>query len=154
MCAIPHEDIRWEGEDPGISRRSGHIGRGFGVSNATSHGVVPGAGRSRESIRDQSEKDLRPPQNGVVKNVSEDIEIRNTETLIKEVEKVFGASHPDLFEIEKAKKMLKEHEQALLDVIAKLADVCDDGTDGEQPFLHEQSTDMYQERRNTVFSGN
>ncbi|KAG5090339.1 hypothetical protein JHK82_049117 [Glycine max] len=41
----------------------------------------------------------------------------------KQVEKVFTASHPDPMEMEKAKKMLKEDEQALVNAITRLGDV-------------------------------
>ncbi|KAL3533919.1 hypothetical protein ACH5RR_007440 [Cinchona calisaya] len=122
---IPPEDIRWIGDDPGVSRRNVGSGQGFG-------GNTLNTGRGRGSSRGQLENDFRPSQNGVVKKMADDIEILHTDTLIQKVEKVVGASHPDLIELEKAKKMLKEHEQALLDVIAKLADACDDGSvDGE-----------------------
>nr|GMC79409.1 protein EMSY-LIKE 3-like isoform X1 [Ipomoea batatas]GMC84348.1 protein EMSY-LIKE 3-like isoform X1 [Ipomoea batatas]GMC90291.1 protein EMSY-LIKE 3-like isoform X1 [Ipomoea batatas] len=57
---------------------------------------------------------------------------------LKEVEKVIDASPPNLIEIQKAKKMLKDHEKSLMDVIAKLADACDRGNDGQQ-ILHRNS---------------
>lgn len=38
---------------------------------------------------------------------------------------MFGASQPDPVEIEKAKRVLKEHEQALVDAIARLEDASD-----------------------------
>lgn len=41
------------------------------------------------------------------------------------MERVFGANHPDPLEIDKAKKVLKEHEQALIDALSKLADISD-----------------------------
>ncbi|KAL0379928.1 UNVERIFIED_CONTAM: protein EMSY-LIKE 3 [Sesamum angustifolium] len=44
---------------------------------------------------------------------------------LSEVERVFGANHPDPVEIEKAKKVLKEHEQALTDAITRLGDLSD-----------------------------
>ncbi|CDP10126.1 unnamed protein product [Coffea canephora] len=121
---ISPEDIRWIGDDPGISQLNVGSGQGFG-------GNTPNAGQGRGLLRDQLESDHRPSQNGVVKKIADDIEILHTDTLIQKVEKVVAASHPDLLELEKAKKMLKEHEQALLDVIAKLADACDDASDGE-----------------------
>ncbi|MED6171103.1 hypothetical protein PIB30_037580 [Stylosanthes scabra] len=67
-------------------------------------------------------KEFPPRQNGVGKRVLDDIELLNTESLVKEVERVFAASPPDSLELEKAKKMLKEHEQALMDAISKIAD--------------------------------
>ena len=105
------------------------------VRNSLSYGVAPSIGRERGTTNDQFKKDLPQLQNGVGK-VSAEIEIFHTETLLKEVhlydfwanvdrgvfwfiylvvltfdfwqvEKVFDSSHPDLLEIEKAKKMLK-----------------------------------------------
>ncbi|CAL0327810.1 unnamed protein product [Lupinus luteus] len=58
--------------------------------------------------------------NGIRKKAPEDIKILHTDTLIKEVERVFGSNHPDPHEIEKAKNVLKDHEQALIDAIARL----------------------------------
>jgi len=43
------------------------------------------------------------------------------------VERVFSAGNPDPLEMERAKKVLKEHEQSLIDAIARLAEA----TDGE-----------------------
>ncbi|XVF19206.1 hypothetical protein REPUB_Repub11eG0089700 [Reevesia pubescens] len=123
---ISPEDIRWEGEDPGISRRGGRPGPGRGIKKSMARGGgVAGAGRGRGSLKGQAKKDFPLAQNGVGKKVLGDIEILHTDTLIKEVEKVFGASHPDPIEIEKAKKVLKEHEQALVDAIARLEDASD-----------------------------
>lgn len=74
---IPHEDIRWVDEDPVLSRQTGR------VTNPIGHGgVVPGAGRGNSNL---FEKEFPPSQNGIAKNVSEDIEILHTDTLIKEV---------------------------------------------------------------------
>ncbi|XP_039064961.1 protein EMSY-LIKE 3-like [Hibiscus syriacus] len=96
---------------------------------------VTGAGRGRGSLKGQAKNDFPLMQNGVGKKVLEDIEILRTDTLIKDVDKVFGASHPDSIEIEKAKKALKEHEQALVDAIARL----EGASDGESGFKHMES---------------
>ncbi|CAN4097432.1 unnamed protein product [Withania somnifera] len=125
-------DIRWIGDDPGISRVGGVGGPGYGVNTLS-------AGRGRRFVRRQFENDVRASENGNVQRTSDEIVILHTETLLKKVEKVIDASHPDLVEIEKAKKMLKEHEQALIDVIAKLADVCDSGSGGEQPLFRKNN---------------
>ncbi|RHN63236.1 putative protein EMSY-LIKE, plant [Medicago truncatula] len=53
-----------------------------------------------------------PPQDGIGNRVPNGI-------------KVFAASHPDSVELEKAKPMLKEHEQALVDIISRIADASD-----------------------------
>ncbi|TVU05216.1 hypothetical protein EJB05_48370 [Eragrostis curvula] len=51
--------------------------------------------------------------------------IPDTGSIVKEVERVL--SHPDMYEIIKAKKLLRDHEQSLLDAIARL----DEASDGE-----------------------
>ncbi|KAH9616255.1 hypothetical protein KSS87_008314 [Heliosperma pusillum] len=106
IMEIPSEDIRWVNEDPGLSRRGGPGER--------SVGAVPGAGRK---------KPRNEQQNGAAN--MDDIEILHTDTLIKEVEKVVAARNPDRLDIEKAKKMLKDHEQALMDVITRLNYISD-----------------------------
>ncbi|KNA20305.1 hypothetical protein SOVF_053660, partial [Spinacia oleracea] len=118
---IPSEDIRWVNDGPGFSHRGG----GLGENRPKNHiGAVPGAGR--KSNRSET-------QNGAG-NMTDDIEILHTDTLIKEVEKVVAASNPDRLEIEKAKKMLKEHEQALIDAISRLTYVSDGDSDGDQQY--------------------
>ncbi|KAF8398494.1 hypothetical protein HHK36_017423 [Tetracentron sinense] len=150
-------DIRWEGEDPGISRQGARGGLGRGVKKSLGRGgAIPGAGRGRKVTKGQFKKDFPPSQNGIGKKASDDIEILHTDTLIKEVERVFGESHPDPIEIEKARKVLKEHEQALVDAIARLADASDgESDDGDRPFSHGgQSMDQERGWRNRQYGGN
>ncbi|KAL0308863.1 UNVERIFIED_CONTAM: protein EMSY-LIKE 3 [Sesamum radiatum] len=118
-------DIQWEGEDPGISRHGGYGGPGHGTSRPLTRDNPPGSGRGRGLTKSQSRKDFPPSQNGIGKKGPNDIQLLHTDTLIKEVERVFGASHPDPVEIEKAKKVLKEQELALTDALARLADLSD-----------------------------
>ncbi|KAJ4969770.1 hypothetical protein NE237_002869 [Protea cynaroides] len=153
---ISVEDIQWEGEDPGISRRAGRGGSGRGVKKSIGRGgALPGAGRGRGAVsKGQTKKEFPPSQNGIGKKSSDDIEILHTDTLIKEVEKVFNASHPDPLEIEKAKKVLKEHEQSLLDAIARLADASDGESDGEHHLTHGPSMDRERGWRNRPYAGN
>ncbi|KAI4300700.1 hypothetical protein L6164_034046 [Bauhinia variegata] len=140
---ISPEDIRWEGDDPGISRRGGYGGQGRGLKKSySSVGETVSAGRGRGLAKGQSRKEFPPPQNGIGKRVLDDIELLNTDSLVKEVEKVFAVNQPDPMELEKAKKLLKEHEQALVDAIARLADASDGESDGEVPFLHGQIMEM------------
>ncbi|KDO50142.1 hypothetical protein CISIN_1g015970mg [Citrus sinensis] len=132
---ISHEDIRWESEDPGITYRGGFGGQGRGIKRPFGRGGhIPGSMKGRGSSKDQSQlrKEFTQTQNRLEK-VSGDIELLNTETLVKEVERLFDVSHPDPLELVKAKKMLKEHEQALIDAISRLADASDGESDGEQP---------------------
>lgn len=138
---ISAEDIRWEGEDSGISHRGGRAGQGRGFKKSSARGgAVTGAGRGRGTLKGQPKKDLLLPQNGIGRKGLGDIELLHTDTLIKEVEKVFSANHPDPMEVEKAKKVLKEHEQALVEAIARLQDASDGESDGgEHPFSQGQS---------------
>ncbi|MQM16128.1 hypothetical protein Taro_049083 [Colocasia esculenta] len=53
-------------------------------------------------------------------------EIRSTEELIHEVERICGGKNPDPHKVERARLILKEHERALVEAISKLADVPDD----------------------------
>lgn len=85
---ISREDIRWEGEDPGLSHRGGHGGGQGGrrVKKSLNHGgVTPGAGRGRGPIKPQSKKEIHLSQNGVGKKMPDDLELLNTDTLVKEV---------------------------------------------------------------------
>ncbi|KAJ1409884.1 ENT domain [Sesbania bispinosa] len=100
-----------------------------------------GAGRGRGHPKFQARKEFLPPQNGIGKRILDDIELLNTDSLVMEVERIFATSPPDSMELEKAKQMLKEHEQALIDAIARIADASDGESDEEQPFLHGQLMD-------------
>ncbi|XP_044505979.1 protein EMSY-LIKE 3-like isoform X2 [Mangifera indica] len=123
---ISPEDIRWNADEPGISRKGGRPGPGRGIKKSMVRGgAVPGAGRGRGTMKGQFKKDLPLSVNGIGKKALGDIEILHTDTLIKEVEKVFGSNHPDPLEIEKAMKVLKDHEQALVNAIARLEDASD-----------------------------
>ncbi|KAG6467228.1 hypothetical protein ZIOFF_074915 [Zingiber officinale] len=127
------ENIRWEGGDPGISHRSGQsIKKPSGRTRA-----VPGAGRGRITRKKQAKKDFPPFQNGINKKSLDHLEIFNTKMLIREVEKVFVANHPDPVAMEKAKALLKEHEQSLIDAIGRLAGASDGESEGdEHQFSH------------------
>ncbi|KAJ3677657.1 hypothetical protein LUZ60_003381 [Juncus effusus] len=111
---IAQKDIRWDEDESGLTaRKTSHGGPGPG--RARSGGPGPGGpGMSKNGV---------PSQNGGAKKLLDNIQVPDTETIIKEVEKVLN--NPDIFEIEKAKKLLKEHEQSLLDAIARLAEASD-----------------------------
>ncbi|KAI4348766.1 hypothetical protein L6164_009448 [Bauhinia variegata] len=137
---IPTEDIRWEGDDLGIPRRGG---QGRGLKNSfSSVGETIVAGRGRGFAKGQSRKEFPPPKNGIGNRVLDDIELPNTDSIVKEVERVFSVNQPDPAELEKAKKVLKEHEQALVDAIARLVDASDGESDGEDQFLHGRVVEM------------
>lgn len=151
---IPPEDIRWEGEEPGILHRGEHSGQGRGAKKFFGHGGdTLGAGRGRGHPRFHSRKELMPPQNGIGNRVPDEIELLNTDSLVKEVERVFATSHPDSVELEKAKQMLKEHEQALVDLISRIADASDGESDGEQPYSHGQLMERGLEHVNQLQGG-
>ncbi|KAM7476665.1 hypothetical protein LguiB_023908 [Lonicera macranthoides] len=134
LSEISREDIQWEGGEPGIPHQGGYGGPGRGINRS-----VPGAGRGRGVTKGAPRKEFPLSQNGLGKKGSDDIQLLHTDTLIKEVERVFGANHPDPTEVEKAKKVLKEHEQALADAITRLADISDGESDEGGRFLHGQA---------------
>ncbi|XBH69384.1 protein EMSY-LIKE 3 isoform X1 [Aegilops tauschii subsp. strangulata] len=126
---IKPEDIIWQGEDPGLYQ-GGRGAPGSGGKKSTSRVMpTPGTGRGRGFPKNVSKKDFPRSQNGVGKRSSDDIDILHTESLIKEVERVFSVSHPDPLEVDKAKKALKEQEQSLIDAIARLAEASDGESD-------------------------
>ncbi|TVU06578.1 hypothetical protein EJB05_49799, partial [Eragrostis curvula] len=122
------EDIKWEDGDPGLYLQ-GHGGPVRGSKKPNNRGPTSGAGRGRGPQKNSSRKEFPPSQNGVGKKSSDYIEILHTDFLIKEVERVFSAGHPDPLEMERAKKVLKEHEQSLIDAIARLAEASDGESD-------------------------
>lgn len=66
--------------------RGGHSGQARGIKKPLARvGFIPGAGRGRGSIKGQSKKEFLPSQNGIGKKVSDDLELLNTDTLVKEV---------------------------------------------------------------------
>ncbi|XP_042451445.1 protein EMSY-LIKE 3-like isoform X1 [Zingiber officinale] len=152
---IPPEDLRWDGEDPGISHHPGPGAPERGVKKTSGRGgAIPGAGRGRGSMKNQAKKDFQPPQNGIGKKSTGDIEIFDTEILIKEVEKVFSASHPDPKDMEDAKNLLKVQEQSLIAAIARLADVSDgESEEGEHQYSHGQSMERDRGWRNRMITG-
>ncbi|KAL8260928.1 hypothetical protein R6Q59_024977 [Mikania micrantha] len=130
---ISPNDIRWKWEDVGISNRGGRSGSGRGIKSSTARvGTNSGTGRGRVVTKGQSKKEVPPKENGMAKKPLNSIEILHTDTLVKELDKVFSSSTADPMDIEKARKVLKEHEQALVDAIAKL----EGASDGESDHDH------------------
>ncbi|GFQ05440.1 hypothetical protein PHJA_002688100 [Phtheirospermum japonicum] len=116
---VPHEDIRWASEDS--------------IPFQLVEDCVPNLGRGRAlSTKNQFANEIQPSSGNDVKKDSGVIEIFHTGSLIKKVEKLLDASHPDELRFKKAKKLLKDHEHSLIRVIAKLAEACD--SDGEHSF--------------------
>ncbi|KAJ0714114.1 putative ENT domain, Agenet domain, plant type, protein EMSY-LIKE, plant [Helianthus annuus] len=127
---ISPNDICWKWEDVGVSNRGARSGSGRGIKASTPRvGTNSGAGRGRPIAKGQSKKEAPQKENGVAKKPLNTIEILHTDTLVKELDKVFSSSSADPMDIEKARKVLKEHEQALLDAIAKLEGASDGESD-------------------------
>ncbi|KAI7726206.1 hypothetical protein M8C21_008550 [Ambrosia artemisiifolia] len=127
---ISPNDIRWKWEDVGISNRGGRSGSGRGIKASTPRvGTNSGSGRGRPVGKGQPKKEALPKENGIAKKPLNSIEILHTDTLVKELDKVFSSSNADPMDIEKARKVLKEHEQALVDAIAKLEGASDGESD-------------------------
>lgn len=136
-------DIRWDGVPPeGFGQ-----GAGNGIKNSVGYGGISNSNKGRGVLKGQSIMDSVPPQNGKGRRDPEDIELRHTDKLLKEVERLVEVNYPDPADLEKAKKLLKEHEFTILEAIARLAEVSDDeydteddgrgeGSDGE-PFVGE-----------------
>ncbi|KAF7073188.1 hypothetical protein CFC21_078219 [Triticum aestivum] len=116
LCDMRPEDIRWERDDQGISNRDG-----WGPSGPLLNRNQSNNGRGRLSQNEHPNK-YGPPQNGINRNIGE-IDVPNTQSVVIEVERVL--SNPNMHEIEKAKKLLTDQEQSLLDAIASLDDASD-----------------------------
>ncbi|KAL0837892.1 hypothetical protein Bca101_089782 [Brassica carinata] len=123
---IPPEDIRWDGEESGVALNAG---LGSGSIRGNRRNYQSNIGRGRGPRIHQPRRDFLPTQQngggggggGGRITSSDDIELFNTDSLVKEVERVFDTAHPDPLELDKAKKMLK----ALIAAIARLADTSD-----------------------------
>ncbi|CAH2073806.1 unnamed protein product [Thlaspi arvense] len=130
---IPPEDIRWDGEENAATLNVGYGGDLIhGSQIALSNG-----GRGRGPRTQPKREEHVAAQNGGGRKFFDEIELFNTDSLVKEVERVFDCNLPDPHELDKAKKLLKEHEHALIAAIARLADASDFESDGEEAYLHE-----------------
>ncbi|EOA27163.1 hypothetical protein CARUB_v10023267mg [Capsella rubella] len=128
LSEISPGDIEWVGEDPGTGNRYGNNRQGHGLNRTTVPNSVTqgGSGLGKNTIR----KDFRTSQNGTGKKKHLDIRIRQTNVLVREVERVLGAHNPDPQEVERAKRILEEQEHALVGAIAKLGDISDGENEG------------------------
>ncbi|KAG2262933.1 hypothetical protein Bca4012_012638 [Brassica carinata] len=132
---IPPQDIRWEGKENGVTLNAG--GHGGGMTHGSRRTLGNGGGLGRVPMMTQPRRDHLIAQNGGERKFFDEIELFNTDSLVKEVERVFDSHLPDPHELDKAKKLLKEHEQALISAIARLADASDFESDGEEAYVHE-----------------
>ncbi|XP_010559071.1 PREDICTED: protein EMSY-LIKE 4 [Tarenaya hassleriana] len=124
LSEISPEDMEWIGENPVIAHRYGY--NGLNRSKGPNNVLERGRGLPKNPIR----KDFRTSQNGIGKKTSRDIRIRQTDVLIREVERVLGSNNPDPQEVARARKVLEEQEHALEDAIARLADISDGESEG------------------------
>ncbi|KAK1262846.1 hypothetical protein QJS04_geneDACA009460 [Acorus gramineus] len=67
------------------------------------------------------------------KPVCDTIEIRDTNKLIQEIGRICGKENSSLLQIETARLLLKEQEQALLDAVRKLSAIADETTSEDLP---------------------
>eukprot|EP00252_Welwitschia_mirabilis_P008892 TRINITY_DN21143_c0_g1_i1.p1 TRINITY_DN21143_c0_g1~~TRINITY_DN21143_c0_g1_i1.p1 ORF type:complete len:466 (-),score=108.16 TRINITY_DN21143_c0_g1_i1:214-1611(-) len=111
MKLIPPSDMQWIGPIP------------MGFDTGTGNNQKKPSFKGRESFKDQSLVHFYTLQSG--KNGRIDIELRHTEKLLKEVERIVEATYPDPADLEKAKEVLKEQELSLLEAIEKLSEVSD-----------------------------
>ncbi|KAK3133685.1 hypothetical protein QOZ80_6AG0539730 [Eleusine coracana subsp. coracana] len=121
LCDMAPEDIRWDLEDHGGINQDGWAPSGP-LGRQPSNGGMVGASRVRGRLSTNI-KDYTPPQNGIRTRIIDHIDIPNTENVVIEVERVL--SNPNMREIEKARKLLKDQEQSLLDAIARLDEASD-----------------------------
>ncbi|CAN8318432.1 unnamed protein product [Cochlearia groenlandica] len=130
LSEISHGDIEWIGEDPGVGNRYGYNGQSHGLNRTT---TGPSSVQQQGSVlaKNTIRKDFRTSQNGTGKKKHLDIRIRQTNVLIREVERVLGSHNPDPQEVERAKRLLEEQELALVGAIAKLGDISD-GENGKR----------------------
>ncbi|XP_047313856.1 protein EMSY-LIKE 3-like [Impatiens glandulifera] len=120
--SIPVEDNAWDVESRGISRKSGGTVPGHASKKSSSRDYrIPGkrdAGTTKIIQRKQF-----PSSRNLEKKALTDIELLHTDTLIKQVEKVFSGTQPNPVDIEKARKAIKDHEEALINAIALIGDL-------------------------------
>ncbi|NP_001150442.1 Protein EMSY-LIKE 3 [Zea mays] len=123
LCDMAPEDIRW-GFDGHLSNRDVWSPSGpMLMRHMTNNGAMAGSikGRGRLSIN-ETIKDYAPPENGTNRNFDH-VDIPNTGSVVMEVKRVLF--NPNMPEIEKARKLLKDQEQSLLDAIARLDEASD-----------------------------
>ncbi|XP_056165841.1 protein EMSY-LIKE 3-like isoform X2 [Syzygium oleosum] len=126
---IPASDIRWEGNDHGISHRGGRPAVSRGVKKSTSKGGATTAlGRGKGTTKGQTRKNLPSSQSGIGRKSADEIELLDTDILIKEVMKVLDATEPDAALLAEAKRTLKQ-EMDLVDAISRLQDASDGESD-------------------------
>ncbi|XP_074579546.1 protein EMSY-LIKE 3-like [Curcuma longa] len=136
---IAPEDIRWADNEPGKSKPGDHHRPGLGSKKSRLNGISPGFGRGR-GPKNQFSKNYMSSQNWSGKKGFQNITILDTKVIVRDVERILDISPPDHQEIEKAKKLLKKHEQSLVEAIAKLDDNMSNSENEEDDQLSHRQT--------------
>lgn len=139
--AISSGDIRCEDYGP-LQIGQGDARRGEKKLVDHIDPVLPSS-RGKALPKGQSTRGYASSKSGTLNREPVSIELRETDKLIKEVERVFRGDHVDPTNVEKAKAALKEHEQSLFEAIARLGDASDE-EDGRMP--HSSHIYISQER--------
>ncbi|WOK98117.1 protein EMSY-LIKE 3-like [Canna indica] len=128
---ISPEDLRWEVEDSGSIDGSAQGAPDCRITESASHDdAVLDTEWRNGPVKKKSKKVFAPSQNDIINKRAHTIEILHTRSLVNEIKKVFGAKNPDPRKIEKAQKLMKEHEQSLIETIKLLDDDTSDGDSG------------------------
>ncbi|XP_059646468.1 protein EMSY-LIKE 3-like [Cornus florida] len=140
-------DGQWTRELPMPS--TGSTGQSM---NYLVHGIpVLAVSNRRGLVKAQLKKGFDRADVGKFKKKSDKIEIRATDKLIYEVERmVYGRGDPDPVCIEKAKSILREHEKAILDALKKLSDVSDGDDSYNQLHHHYSLEELHRIEQGTV----
>ncbi|THF96284.1 hypothetical protein TEA_018182 [Camellia sinensis var. sinensis] len=102
--------------------------------------MVPSASKNRGPVKPQSKMGFYVADVDNLQKTSDIIKIRATNKLLHKVESMICGRevNPDPVQVEKAKAILLEHEVAILEVLAKLADVSDGDDSPKQFQYHEE----------------
>ncbi|KAK9123434.1 hypothetical protein Sjap_013036 [Stephania japonica] len=110
-------------------------------------------GQMSFSIKGRGSGVVQPRKNCQPSNVTnfntscDKIEIRTTDILIHEVEKLTSGERPDPVQVEKAKLLLREHEREILVALEKLAGISEADEYPDGWFSHQESNEHPKERK-------
>uniref|UniRef100_A0A5B7BTR0 ENT domain-containing protein n=1 Tax=Davidia involucrata TaxID=16924 RepID=A0A5B7BTR0_DAVIN len=102
---------------------------------------APAVSKHGGPVKYQSKKGFHGPAVGNFRKRFDLIEIRATDKLMHEVERmVYGQENSDPDQVERAKSILRDHERAILEALVKLSDVSD-GDDSLNQLHHHYSAE-------------
>ncbi|KAL6858931.1 hypothetical protein ACP4OV_017933 [Aristida adscensionis] len=122
------EDIRWSSGNQILLSQDGWPANRLLKWHPSNNGLMLGAERIRGRFLAHEDHGL--PNGFRTENLNH-MAIPNTGNMLKEVERVL--SNPDMYEIEKAKELLRDQEQSLLDAIARLDEESDSENEEAMP---------------------